>query len=723
MTSKISFFKLMQEDIKRKIWLVVLAVLVFFISFPVAAMVWLDNIGRRSSYLTAERVQELAKDAFLTLFGYANIWMIVITVVGAGLCGIFSFSYLYKKKKVDFYHSIPVRREKLFFVSYLNGLLIYLVPYLVMILICVFIGSRYFTIDSMVWSVVRREFGVQVLFYLLLYHTTILTSVLAGNMFGCLFLNGIAEFYVIFVYGIYIAYCNGYFYTYTSLSENFYESAAGLSPIMAFFKGIERLIGADSRYNLRLRAGEVSIKLYLMQCFLVAVLLLGIAVYLYKIRSSEMAGKAIAFQKIQPVIRILIVIPSAMAGGLIFDSLTNSEIGWMVFGMILVAVLVHGAVEVLYQSDIRGMFSYKIQLAGTIVAAVAIALAFRNDWFGYDTYIPKIEKMESVAINIDGIGSGGWYTIEDPIRGSYNISSSTYIMEEMKLNGDLLPVVQELIRLGVQTSEAETRELSEASDRWVSFRVKVRLKGGKDVFRFYLVSLNQAYDLLDQIFCSQEFKEKVYAYLLQHRSEAEVVIGGKTQRQGLSKKESAEFLEIYQKELMALTLDDLRDNPVIGKVQYNISRLRDGEVLGLYPVMTESLAYLEKIGILENDLFLAQPKAEDVEALQIGEYYEEVDSDGMHYSNYQKVEITEREQIEEICEKLYFYNEYNNDLFWEKDYDYDIDVILKPEVAGQYSEIEERKWTVLYKKGDEETASLVEEMMRTGRVIEESGGK
>ncbi len=127
-----------------------------------------------------------------------------------------------------------------------------------------------------------------------------------------------------------------------------------------------------------------------------------------------MAGKAIAFRKIQPVIRILLVVPSAMVGGWIFTSLTNvAEVGWTLFGILFAAVLVHGVIEVLYQSDIRGIFSHKIQLVGSILAAVFLVFAFQRDIFGYDRYVPKLEKMESAAISIDGISDGEYWKITE----------------------------------------------------------------------------------------------------------------------------------------------------------------------------------------------------------------------------------------------------------------------------------------------------------------------
>ena len=44
MTSKISFLKLMQEDAKRRNWMLVFLTVLFFVCYPVLMMIGLDNI-------------------------------------------------------------------------------------------------------------------------------------------------------------------------------------------------------------------------------------------------------------------------------------------------------------------------------------------------------------------------------------------------------------------------------------------------------------------------------------------------------------------------------------------------------------------------------------------------------------------------------------------------------------------------------------------------------
>ena len=110
MTSKSLFFKLMKEDLKRRIWAVFTA----------------GEIKEYTVY--AEGIARYEKQLMEWLS--FNCGMTVFLMMGASLiCGLSSFSYLNSKSKVDFFHGIPVRREKLFAANFFNGILILAIPY------------------------------------------------------------------------------------------------------------------------------------------------------------------------------------------------------------------------------------------------------------------------------------------------------------------------------------------------------------------------------------------------------------------------------------------------------------------------------------------------------------------------------------------------------------------------------------------------------------------
>ena len=107
MTSKNWFFSGLTEELKRRLWAAALSAMIFFFSFPVV-MVYLTTV----EFTDGSRIQQFSREA-LQLLSYRNAWTIFLMAVLAALLGVSGFSYLNSRQKVDFYHSLPIRREKL----------------------------------------------------------------------------------------------------------------------------------------------------------------------------------------------------------------------------------------------------------------------------------------------------------------------------------------------------------------------------------------------------------------------------------------------------------------------------------------------------------------------------------------------------------------------------------------------------------------------------------
>ena len=123
MTSKNSFFKLLKEDLLQRLWSIILAMVVIILPITVAVALEISNIrADRYSY------RENAIASLWRVFEYDNFWFYLVAIVGAIICAGCSFCYLFSKRKVDFFHSLPVTRGKLFAVRYVSGVLVYLVP-------------------------------------------------------------------------------------------------------------------------------------------------------------------------------------------------------------------------------------------------------------------------------------------------------------------------------------------------------------------------------------------------------------------------------------------------------------------------------------------------------------------------------------------------------------------------------------------------------------------
>lgn len=114
------------------------------------------------------------------------------------------------------------------------------------------------------------------------------------------------------------------------------------------------------------------------------------ALWLYKKRPSEGAGKSLVFLISKPLIRIAVTITSGMAGAM-FGWSIQSRLGWTLFFLVCGAIISHCVIEIIYHADFKKLFSNRIQLAGCVTAGVAMVLVFRYDMVGYDRsklYIP-----------------------------------------------------------------------------------------------------------------------------------------------------------------------------------------------------------------------------------------------------------------------------------------------------------------------------------------------
>ena len=91
-------------------------------------MIYLSRIRgayELGSYRTPAEFQQAMCQAARDALGFSdNIYPIVFVL--AAVIGMQGFSYLFDRRKVDMYHSVPVSKNRRFAVVYVNGLFIYL---------------------------------------------------------------------------------------------------------------------------------------------------------------------------------------------------------------------------------------------------------------------------------------------------------------------------------------------------------------------------------------------------------------------------------------------------------------------------------------------------------------------------------------------------------------------------------------------------------------------
>ena len=151
------------------------------------------------------------------LIGVPDVRSFCFTVFSAVFCGIHGFLYLHSRKKADFFLSLPLSRKQLFFASYWNGILFYLIPFAAYKLISFVIADVSGQILSRNTALFHLSCSLLLSFlgFLLLYHTVILGMLLCGKLAVSLL-----AILLLFFYGTYAVifpvelYCRMFFQTF-----------------------------------------------------------------------------------------------------------------------------------------------------------------------------------------------------------------------------------------------------------------------------------------------------------------------------------------------------------------------------------------------------------------------------------------------------------------------------------------------------------------------------
>lgn len=599
MTSRSSFFKLMKEDLRQRLWTIVLAFIVFVLPVPIAIgmIVTQDTtFGSLTSELAGTlQVNNPVTSELAGTLQANNPWFALVTVVGAAICAVSGFGYLFSKKKVDFFHSLPVKRECLFAIRYINGVFIYLVPYLTMLLLSFLLiaisgnfAVRIFT--TAMWGLLIHFLG-----YLTVYTVFILGVIFVGNIVVFFAVSGWMFGITAVAVGLYNSFEEGFFNTY-SYNGNNYMYMNRLYSL--------RFLSPFYFYNQAFMGSETSL---LLQQLLYTVVLCAIALFLYRIRPSDGAGKAIAFPILKPVFRVSIELLAGACIGLLFYYAADrqgSVPGWMIFGTILGVLLSHMLIESIYHYDIRKCLANKMSLLACMAVAVAFVLAMRYDTFGYDKYLPGKGRIASVAVKVQGL---------DGYQGVYHYAdgriTNTNEIEYMNLTGieTLYPYLETLIK--------DTKEYYD--NRWargtelVRVEVAYRLKNGKTVYRSYLSKGIRA-EVFAPVFESLEYKNSHYAGVYTIPEDAirtiEVRYAMNECTMTLSSEENEELMRALRKELSVLTLKEKMENPPVALLTISFwermelfgSNNQPGYVskykIPLYASYTETLQFLESRG-------------------------------------------------------------------------------------------------------------------------------
>lgn len=645
MKSKILSFSILKETLKKQVWVPALIALGFFLTFPVEGMVYLELLQSRSQ-VDADVIEAFTR--FLT--GTKTPFLVMMTMGSAVLTGVSGFSWLHSRVKTDFYHSLPVRREKIFLNQIILGFLYFAAPYLVNLALAYVVCITGGVFRGSMVRLFLVCFLYQCMFYLLLYLVVVLAMLLTGKM-----LVGILGAVVLTFYGPLLdvllqGFASTFFDTYASRQLILSKFLQGLSPVVSYFR-----CQPNNSFAIPAKVWGVGI--------LAMAALTVLCFFLYKKRPSEAAGRAMAFFRLGKVIQYLMEVLVIMASGLLFCSVTSKvSLGWMAFGVLLGGVLCHGIVEVIYEGDIRRVMAHPWMLGVSVVTAALAIGIFWGDVFGYDDFCPKQESLQKIGIFANEYGI--------PAERPYS-QKQAEAMEKQAKDPQVYDVVAFLVKNRLQRENtprgAHWKRADGTEPEGILFvQVEYGLESGRTVHRGYYVDRKSCRQQLISLYDSPDYKESIYplATLTEEQLEEGVeevtVISIKDESTALftgSPKARADFLKAYRADLMQLNAKTLKEESPIGKLNLlfqegvleKVYRDDIDYIVGeeeenyfIYPSFTRTLAVLKEQEVELPEAFLL----EEVTSIRL---FNRLSRDG---DTEDDVEIRDKEKIKEMLPYL-----------------------------------------------------------------------
>ena len=678
MTSKSLFFKLMKEDFKTRVWTLAISILIFFFSLIVAtAMMISFNLYNSSTYNYSD---DLAMN-FMSYIGINNPFFGIIFIVLSLVMAMSGFSYLYSKKKVDLYHSLPVKREVLYFIKLINGILIVVIPFI----ICGIVASllviantgKISVLIAAIWAIAEWT-----LLFILSYFLTLFSIMLTGNMLIGILACGFFSFYFPLISLVLKGYQSSFFDTY-------YTSG--------FI--IENVLPNMSSFMLMFNIFELKWLTRIIIVILASIAFLFINLFLYKKRASEAAGKSVSFNVIKLPIKAMMVIFISILMYLLGYEVMNDSIGWGLFGLIVSGAITHCVMEIIYNQDFKKIFAKKIELLVLIIISIFIAAAFQFDIFGYDSYIPSASQIKSTAVISDLLESNSeqYYNKVEISDGYYDESFvDVDYASDSKIEADQIKkmdiqnkdAVLELARQGIEAAKYDLEPQGDFDRVLISYK----LKNGRTVGRVYYVDLDQSTSGLSSVYADESYKKSSYPILSENPEnivsvDFNGIMDNDTHIVFHDDELEKKFVETYKKELMNLDYETKLKSYPFASIRFNNDFMEGAlrkyagfnytsdsttavnskwenvyanslESVGFYPIYPEFKETLALLKEMDVEVIYKFP-AEYVESIDVSyNDWENNDQD----NNIEEVEsyssettpktFTDKRDIEEILDKL-----------------------------------------------------------------------
>lgn len=563
MTSKTSYNnsipygKYIIENIRQRGWLSAVAFLSLFLLQPVYLTLNMENFLSTSGIEYISSYQEQFP-YLLNGFQFRGVAFAILFLAVA--CGVSGFAYLHQPRNVDLFHGFPLKRTQWFLISYTGGLLIFLVPFLFSSICTLIIaGIKGVLVSSNLLPCILAVLG-SILGFLVLYHTSILAMMLTGKLIA-----GTLAAFTLIVYGSMVAWLS------SSLVSTFRDTcyyagrAASSQALLHYISPLnlyEMLVRRTASASLSLPA------FFLAAVFLAALLIL--ACFLYQKRALESAGNALAYPRTASVIKILIAVPTALFTGIFVNSFYyNNNTRWVIFCSIFAVFLLCGIIEFIYTQDFRQLGNRKWSSLVSILGVIGILAVMQWDLFGYDTWLPEKEEVESMAVYSDTFPE--YFSYPEEI---YNYENGPYILNADTAQIKDFDCIYTLAEEGILNHNLQINSnviYKDGMQDYTGIAIRFNKTDGNSTYRAYAVRRTSLLNCLDTLCQKKDYRKTLFPVFHMKSSEIETIslddILGTTAL-NLTPDQKDTLFQAYQKDVLQTDIHKLQEDAPIGSFTF-----------------------------------------------------------------------------------------------------------------------------------------------------------
>ena len=487
MTSKISFSKILKEEFRHHLVSMFVVVLCFLGEVLLFYFDVQDLVIRREDNLP------YIKEA-LAAEGEPVIEAMIPAMVLGVILAVEYFSYLHSRRKTDFYFSLPVKRGHQFLMGILVCLGIFIIPCLAASGLEIAVGyatgyAGMAFLTNMLW----RTF-CKVLCFAAMWVTMALAMIMTGNQAVALLGLGAFCSYIPLLIRYLLPFYQGFFY------ETYLQPYRTLKGMWYYFSPVSLATGMSGRYYNWILKEHLS---YMIGMIVFTAVIGALAYLLYLKRPAEAAGRAMAFEKVNMPIRFAIVIPLALYFGFFLSEMSrdNGAKIWLIIGIIVGVILLHGIVESIFNFDLRKMFAKKKQMLLTMGCCLGFVLVLQLNVNRFNAFIPEESEVERIVFSVNN-DNVYFYDVDVENDDEAGVSGEHV--------GSVLKMVENAIELNNNIDSYNENEALSC------ITVKYQMKNGRIKARQYnsfdtLDEENRK--LLDSVIGTEEFKKDYYKEL------------------------------------------------------------------------------------------------------------------------------------------------------------------------------------------------------------------